>query len=169
MDVSDFDPGASGCTDNRGNAIALSVGLQFHPNIAVEFGYVNLGKFGASAVGTELGVPLSESADYKAKGFQATLVGIIPVSKQVDILGRIGVFRWDWNLTSTGIEGGVPFSRDETTHGTDVTYGIGAQYNVSKNISARLEWQRFQNVGDQPMNGQTNIDMFSLGLVYRFK
>lgn len=172
QDVSDFDavPPAA-FTYTKTNCLHLtsaSVGLQLNRYFAAEIGYVNVGKFDATATGTEGGIPLTETAHYKIKGYQAALVGSWPISKQFDVLGRIGLFRWDLHFSSTGIEGGVPFSRDESATGTDLTYGLGVRYNFTPSVGASLEWQRFNKVGDQTKTGQSDIDMYSLNLIYRF-
>ena len=43
---------------------------------------------------------------------------------------------------------------------TELTYGIGAQYDVTPKIGARVQWQRYDT--DQ------EIDLLSVGVVVRF-
>ena len=167
-DISSFDPGATVSADDKDTSLGLSGGYQFNSNVAAELGYVDLGSFSADAKGTESGLSLTETAKFEAKGFQASVVGSMPVSKEFSVLGRLGMFRWDLKSSNDGVEAGVPFSGSEKATGIDLTYGLGVQYNFSKVVGARFEWQKFKDVGDQDKTGQSDVDLISLGLVYRF-
>jgi opacity protein-like surface antigen len=55
------------------------------------------------------------------------------------------------------------------------TLGLGGQYNFTKSVGMRVEWERFFNVGSSPSNatagqttGEADIDLISAGLVYKF-
>jgi len=52
----------------------------------------------------------------------------------------------------------VPFPAKES--GADVSSGVGASYDLTKNFGIRAEWERFKAVD--------NIDLLSVGLVYKF-
>ena len=67
-------------------------GYQFHPNGAIEIGYVDLGKFTASGTDSFLG---AVSADWKANGFTAALVGSLPVGQNFGLMGKLGLFHWN--------------------------------------------------------------------------
>src|SRR6266850_1357465 len=55
---------------------------------------------------------------------------------------------------------------DETTN--DVTYGAGVRYDFTKHIGVRGEWQRYQNMGGNNVV-KTDVDVVSIGVVYRFQ
>jgi opacity protein-like surface antigen len=42
----------------------------------------------------------------------------------------------------------------------DLTYGLGLQYDATRNIGIRAQWQRYDT--------SEEIDLFSLGVVWRF-
>lgn len=89
-------------------------------------------------------------------GINISAVGIIPLSPSFELFGKIGIFGWDANARDT--TGGAPFSGKED--GADVSFGLGASYNLARNVSVRAEWERFRAVDD--------IDLVSLGIVFRF-
>jgi len=164
-----FDPGFSCSTDDTDTGWKVFIGNQFNKNAAIEFGYVDLGKTTASASGTVLGTPVSLSGDVKAQGFNVDLVGSLPVNNEFSFLGRIGLFRWDVDASASANVGGFPGSASESDTGVDLTFGLGAQYDFTKNAGVRVEWERFQDVGNEDTTGQSDVDLLSLSLVFRFQ
>ncbi len=167
-----FDPGFTCSTDDTGNGWKVFIGNQFNKNAAVKFGYVDLGKFTGNASGNVTVPPtiaMTASGDIKTKGFNLTLVGSLPVTNEFALLGRIGLFRWDVDVSASASGGGVSAGASDSATGTDLTFGIGAQYDFTKIVGARVEWERFQDVGDKNTTGQGDIDLLSLSLVFRFQ
>jgi OOP family OmpA-OmpF porin len=120
--------------DSRGTAFKLYGGYQFNPNIALEAGGVNLGKF---------------STDGRVNGVFLDAVGTFPLSPSWSALGRVGVAR-----TKTKAGGA-----SDTT--TSPKLGLGVQYNLSQRTNIRGEWERYR-VPD--FSGRTNADMLSVGV-----
>jgi OOP family OmpA-OmpF porin len=56
----------------------------------------------------------------------------------------------------------------ESASGTGLSYGIGLQYDFTNTTGLRLDWERFADVGDEDKTGQSDVDMLSAGLVFRF-
>ena len=57
----------------------------------------------------------------------------------------------------------------------DLTYGIGGQFNFSRNLGLRLEWQRYSGLespsttgGGVTVSGESDIDVLSLGVLWKF-
>lgn len=137
-------------------------GYQFNPNGAVEFGYVDLGKVKASGTDSFLG---AASIDWEASGFTAALVGSLPVGQNFGLMGKLGLFHWDLDANASSSVFG---SGSDTASGTDLTYGLGLKYDFSKTVGVRAEWERFKDVGDDNTTGQGDIDLLSVGLVFKF-
>ncbi|MGQ0524779.1 MAG: outer membrane beta-barrel protein [Betaproteobacteria bacterium] len=148
-----------GC-DDKDTAWKIFGGYQFHRNVAVELGYVDLGE--ASASGTILGVPASASAEVKA--LELVAVGILPLTTQFSAYGKAGAFRWD--VDTRAAAGAVAVGGGDD--GTDFTYGVGLKYDFTRNLAARVEWQRYNNVGESNTTGQADVNMWSVGLMFRF-
>ena len=51
---------------------------------------------------------------------------------------------------------------------TDLKLGLGLQYDFTKNVGARLEWEHFRNVGDRNTTGEGDVNLYSLGIVVKF-
>lgn len=148
------------CTDDD-TGWKVFVGYQFTANWGAEVAYVNFGK-PVRGTATVTGVPVT--LDAEASGWQLAGVGTMPINDQFSVFGKLGIFRSDVDITAAG--GGVSVSL--SGNHTDLTYGIGARWDFTKNVGAQLEAQRFNDVGDKNTTGEQNINLFTLGLVVRF-
>ncbi len=139
-------------------------GYQVNKNFSTEIGYTDLGE--ATVSGTFGAINFSQSAQVKAWEFLG--VGTLPLADRLSAYGKLGFFRW--NLTFAGqaaIPGFTPLFFSSTDTGTDLTFGLGLKYDVTKNIGTRLEWQRYRDIGTDTA-GKTDVDLISLGVVFKF-
>ena len=139
----------------------LFAGYRFHPNFAVEGGYFNLGKFTTTTVTT--GPALTVAGEVKNdNGFNLDLVGIVPFNDAFSGFARVGV--QNSKTTVSAAAGGVGVSLSETK--TNWKAGLGVQYDFTKNIGARAEWERYRL--PDGAGSRFDADLFSLGLLVRF-
>lgn len=163
-----FDVGTSSCSDeDTSTSWKVFGGYQFHPNAAAEFGYVDLGKSEVSARGTVLGVDSSLGGDWEPKGFTLGIVGNFPVGNGFELLGKVGFLRWDVDLSARGT-GEYAGSGSEDDNGVDLSFGVGAKFNINKSVALRAELDRFKDVGDDSTTGQSDINMLSVGVQFGF-
>lgn len=162
-----FDPGYSCSIDDTGTSYNIFAGYNFIPNLSAEVGYVDLGKYNISASGTIGGTPSSLSGEFKAKGWTLSAVGSFPIQPNFFLLGRLGMFNWDFDLSASGT-GALTGGGSLSSSGTDPLYGVGVQWDINNQFSVRGEWTRYQNVGDQNTTGQSDIDNLSVSAVYNF-
>ncbi len=156
-----FDPGLSCSADDTSTGWKVLFGRQFNKNAAAEFGYVDLGKASVTGSGTIFGIPAIIGGDWEVKGFNADFVGILPASNDWAVFGKIGIFSWDVDLKGIG--------GSESKSGADLTYGIGVKYDISNTVGLRAEWERFQDVGDENVTGQSDVDLYSVGVIFKFR
>lgn len=128
-------------------------GYQFNRNFAVEIAYSDGGEIEAS-FGT-----LRESIS--ASIWELVVVGMAPVADRVSVYGKVGIYRAD-----VDDETNFGFSANETNN--DLTFGAGVRFDVSRNVALRLEWQRYQDVGGVNVGGESDLDVISIGALYRF-
>jgi OOP family OmpA-OmpF porin len=150
-------------TDDTDTGWKLFVGNQFSPNAAVEFGYLDLGEAKMSGNDSFLGVT---SLSWEASGFNVALVGFLPTGNTVNLLGKVGLFLWDMDFSGNSSVFG-PDSLSES--GTDLMFGFGASFDIGKTTAVRIEWERFTDVGDENETGQSDVDLLSASLVFRFQ
>ena len=105
-------------------------GFQFHRNIAAELGY---------------GL-LYDKSGVEVTAIEAVAVGMFPIANQFSIIGKLGIA----NVEIKGAGG----------DGTEITWGVGAQYDLSRNLGLRLVWQRYET--------DEAIDFLTLGAMWKF-
>jgi OOP family OmpA-OmpF porin len=147
--------GIAGSTDKEDNAWKAFGGYQFHPNFAVEGGYVDLGK--ASVNGTT-GFGTTDT-----NVWQAVVVGSLPVTPQFAFTGKLGVARTE--TETSGSNTGVAFGG--TDRETAPTYGLGMKYDFTKTFGVRGDWDRYR-VSSASMGGKTDTDLYSVSAVFKF-
>jgi opacity protein-like surface antigen len=130
----------------------------FTPNFGVEGTYFDLGK--ATAAGTDpfLG---DFTGEFKAKGFAVYGVAAAPIDNWV-LFGKLGLASTEVEVSATSSVFGAG-SDSETK--ANVAWGLGGGYNFTKNLGARLEWERFRGEFEDE---KTDIDLISVGVQYRF-
>lgn len=134
-------------------------GYMFTPNLGVEAHYVNLGKMTLDPTvvpgfGTLAG-------DIKGAGWGASLIGMWPI-EQFSLFGKLGFTYMDTKVSGT-LSGFGSASMSESS--TNFSWGLGAAYNFSKQLSVRAEWERFRL---EFQNEKEDADLFSIGVAYRF-
>ena len=147
--------GFSGCED-KDTSWRVFGGYQLNRNFSAEVGYTDFGSISASSPGA--------SARNDAHAWELVGVGSIPIAGGFSAYGKLGAYYA--KMEGTGTVGAVSSSVSETNNG--LTYGVGAQYDLSKNLGVRAEWQRYNDVGGNG-TGKTDIDNMMLGVLFRFQ
>lgn len=107
-------------------------GYQFHRNIAAELGYGLL--FDKSGV--------------EVTAIELVAVGMWPINNQFSIIGKLGFANVDVETSLGG---------DDKT---ELTYGIGVQWDFSRNLGLRALWQRYDT--------DEEVDWIAVGVQWRF-
>jgi len=94
-------------------------------------------------------------------GLSFEFIGRLPVSSSFSVLGKFGIFWWTVENCDTGYYYYYcPYGIYDD--GTDLTYGLGLQYDLNDRVSIRGEWQEFEDVSG------SDISLLSAGLIYTF-
>ncbi len=144
-------PAGVSCDENT-TTYKLFGGYQFTRNLALELGYSpELAKASASGFGI--------SADVKSSAVELVALPSVPLGA-FSLFAKLGFYAADTKGTSNvGLEA--------SDSNTNWTFGVGAGYNLTKNLGARAEWQRYDKVGGDNV-GKADVDVFNVGLLYRF-
>jgi len=145
----------------------LYAGYRVNQNFAIEGGYANLGEVSASTTVTAVnGVPVPPQ-NLRVKWttsdglFLAALIGA-PVASTGSVYAKIGVYTM--KLEAKAQASG---SASDSETGQNLLFGLGAQYDFAQHVGARIEWERFKDVGGDNV-GKGDFDLFSIGILYRF-
>jgi OOP family OmpA-OmpF porin len=132
--------------DASDTAYKLIAGWRFLDWFSVEANYLDLGTADDRISGVDIDVDVS--------GWSLAAVGFLPIGP-VDLFARLGAVNWDAEISAPGT--GLGGSDD----GTDLTYGVGAQFRVWS-LGIRAEYEIF-DVADAD-----TVDMLSVGVTWTF-
>jgi OmpA-OmpF porin, OOP family len=147
-------PGAN-CED-KDTAWKLFGGHQFNPYLGYELAIADMGERSASLAG--IGV-----ANARFRFFEFTLTGTLPLGQRLSAYGKAGVFMWD-------IDYDLPpgFIGSADSNGNDYTFAVGMKYQFTRSFAMRVEWQRYNDVGDPAATGKFNVDTLGIGALISF-
>lgn len=163
-------------------------GYSFSRYIAIEATYTDLGALtahyaGEARPGVFLGgpappgppapfAPLQTTLELENAGFGVLLQGRLPLGSRFDLHASVGVFASTTKLSVEGTFAGMPsraLSVEEDGNSSSVQFGAGAGMDIAERWRATLDWNR-TDVGNNSTALETEgtIDVFALGLMYRF-
>ncbi|MCA9003212.1 MAG: outer membrane beta-barrel protein, partial [Planctomycetes bacterium] len=126
----------NGSTDESDTTLQLGVQAKFSPQISGELGYVDLGRH--TWDGTWLGNPNSGYIDLT--GFKMGVIGEFPMqAKDWSWTASGGLFFWSEDGKED--DNGTPLTYDD--NGADPYLGVGAQYQVTDQVAARVQVTRY--------------------------
>ena len=114
--------------DDEDTAFSVFGGYQFNRYFALEGAYTDFGKVEPEALGSDL----------EADAASITAVGIVPITDKFSAYAKAGFSRWNLDTELPAVTG----TQDDS--GTDPTYGLGVQYNITDAVSLRGEYNRFE-------------------------
>lgn len=133
-------------TDRSGTSYKLYGGYRFNPIYALEFGYVDLGRFNTA------------TGSLKSTGVFVDAVARWPITPRLSAIGKVGLFNGSLRSEDS-------ISGDDKDRGTQLKVGAGLEYRLSKNLSIRGEWERYKL---NTSIGKPGVDNYTMGLLLRF-
>jgi OOP family OmpA-OmpF porin len=138
LEIDDFD------YDADATGYKLIAGWRFIDWLAVEANYLDFGSGDDTVSGTKI--------ETEADGISLSAVGFLPIGP-VDLFARVGAVDWSADISSSEFGSG-------SDDGTDLTYGVGAQFRVWS-LGIRAEYEMF-DVSD------ADLSMISVGVTWTF-
>jgi OOP family OmpA-OmpF porin len=135
--------------------VALFAGYQINTNFAFEATYLDLGD--AQANYDEAGTVQQYTGTMK--GLTLSGLGILPLTDNIAIFGKLGTFNWYGSNTG-------PYHKTKSD-GWSLATGLGLTYQLSDAWQTRVEYQYLPNIGDNTIGG-SNAHFTSIGISYQF-
>jgi OOP family OmpA-OmpF porin len=150
-------------------AYKIQFGYQFNDNFAIEGGYVDLGKAKYSADGHVGAVSYTENANFKFSGLNIAAVGILPINESFSVFGKLGVINAKAEADLSAQAPGYNASGSASSTNVRGNWGIGATYNLNKQLAFRVEAEQFSKLGDDNSTGKKiDVNLLSAGVQYKF-
>lgn len=146
-------PTATTCDDSD-TAWKIFGGLEVNEYISMEIGYADMG---------EVSYKGAVNGTREVDGMTLRLLGTYALNPSITLLATGGL-----NILQADMKT-VPGASEDT----DVAWsaGLGVQYNFTKSVGLRVEWERYFEVGSSNFNGGTgeaDVDLISAGVVFKF-
>jgi len=138
--------------DDDGTGTKLYGGYSFNKYFAAEASVYNFAEASIGAIEVSPGV--FASASVSMKGIGAYAVGMYPVSKNVNLMAKLGVLDWDADLQANNTKG--------ENSGTDAAYALAASYAFTKALLVTAEWESFNSENPE-------LSMLSVGFKFIFR
>jgi opacity protein-like surface antigen len=137
-----------------------ALGVQLSRNLALEAAFFGSGNESYSASGGNLTSGISATAS--VTGYSFTAVGLLPLSPEFSIVGRIGVASTNLklNVSTTG------YAYDVSATRTGLTAGIGTRWDMPTRIFLTVDVDSYQTGDDT--TGKGHATLVGVGLGYRF-
>ncbi|MBU6953421.1 tandem-95 repeat protein [Hahella sp. HN01] len=137
-------------------------GYRYHPYMAAEIGFLDLGNVKVSMSASALTSEALKNAvekHYPVSGSGWTLSNrfLWPVREQITLSAEVGLFLWEGDIQLSGADINPDLKGD-----TDPILGLGLNYRLHKNIDASIRLKRAF------FDGQ-HVDLLGVGAVWRFK
>jgi len=173
-DYADQRPGAQ-TTTGRDNSTAWKAfgGYQFNSIWGAELGYAHLGQFQNS-----YSLPAQSSSGTGTDKLSVwSLAGTAtwPINQQFALRGKLGLARLRSDYTFSGTGSGYVAGDNGSATKTNLMVGLGAQYNINRNVALRFDYENFGKVGAPTNNlgtpgatGQAKPSMVSASVQYLF-
>lgn len=100
--------------------------------------------------------------DLDVSGVSFEFIGRLPIGSSFSLLGKFGLFWWTVENCDTGYYYYYYCPSGTYDDGSDLTYGLGLQYDLNEHVSVRGEWQEFMDVSG------SDVSLLSAGLLYTF-
>lgn len=113
---------------------------------------------------------------YRLSGVELSLVAIAPVADRAAVFAKAGALASKLEYSESGVDQfGTPTSFSADDNSVRFAWGLGGSVNITPSLSARIEWQRVEKVGERfalttTGNGEfDHVDLVSASVVWRFR
>ncbi len=142
------------------NGYSPYIGYRFHRNVAIEVGY---GGFLSESKSASQGTT-NYSSDAQYWSVYGDVVGIYPVSPQVNLLGSLGYEYITAKFESLEVRPGRTFDNETENGVSAVRFGLGAEWNATPEIAIRGMGRYVAT----DFNGVDGYFQGTLGMKYNF-
>lgn len=165
-------------TDRASTGYKIALGLNVHEYIALEAQYIDLGQATYKGNYTPAGMVLEDKLNLKTSGFGANIVGKYPI-QDFTVFAKAGYHLMRTKATVKDIwiaPGWTDIEKSSKTISKWApSFGVGASYNLTSELSVVAEYERYQDIAkkkvnfdDEKVSFKHSTDFLSLGLRYNF-
>lgn len=151
-------------------AYRLTGGYQFDAYWGIEVSYVDLGESDFSISHLLMGGAgeLPVTGGTRAWGWSLAGAGTFPLGDHWALFARLGAIDARVKLFSNVNTDLGTFVNSRTSTDWKAAFGGGINWSFTDDLSVRLGWDQYHDLGDSNATGETTVNLISLGIVYAF-
>lgn len=164
--------------DTDGSGYSFYGGYRFLSWLAVEAGYMNIGKvnYRSSAEGffpppanstVPDFTPLTKSLTANSGGIAVSVLGVLPLSYRWEAFGRAGALFATNEFSSYLADNQSAVRGRVSESSTDLLGGVGIDFLLAEVYTLRAEYIRVFDAGDSS-TGEGDVDLLTIGVTVRF-
>jgi opacity protein-like surface antigen len=160
-------------TDDSDIGYHATFGFRFNRYFAAELGLVQTGDTVSRAradmdFGTGL-LPADSAVSFGAGGPLISAIGILPINDRFEVFGRAGyMFTSAEREILLRVDGQTVAFGSGKGDSQDLVLGVGMAYHFNVVYSLRLEYLKFDSLGEDGRSGTEDLNQYGLGIVVRF-
>ena len=147
---------------------STTVGYRVNRYLAAEFSYLDFGSIDVAEtfdLANSFPFPVEPGEftfdfDLRVAGPMISVLGMLPISEKIEAFGRAGVL---WATQELPLA--PQFSLEEAEERWGL--GLGLQAELGRGWSARIEYQRFEDIDGTEVSGDLRLERLLLGATYR--
>lgn len=141
------------------NSVSLFGGYKTAQNFSLQLEYQDDLSFGIDDMfaGSSLWFPETGTQNFESNGLFLSGISSYPINDNGALYMKGGLFNWD--VDSNYYESSSSYYGQ--TSGTDLFYGLGANYDLNARFGVSAEWERYQM-------DKSDIDYLSTKLKFKF-
>ena len=145
------------------SGISLVGGFRTNKFFSVQVEYQDELAFGIDNMfaGSSLWFPETESANFDSNAVFLSGVSSYPITESASLYMKGGVFNWEIDSRFSDSNNNNSNDLLDRSRGTDVFFGLGANYNLNPRFGISAEWERYQMEED-------DVDYLSTELKFKF-
>lgn len=163
--------------ETDGESYGFLAGYRLTQHLAIEGGYIRLGKQGYRENSTGVFIPdpeqepINETWDLsfasRTSGFMLSALGILPISYSWEAYARAGVLIASNTFSVFASNGQIGFREEFNESSSDWLAGVGISMSLAEVYSIRAEYQRIFSAG-KDVFGEADLDLVTIGITVAF-
>lgn len=143
------------------------VGYQLSNSFSIQGGYWNLGR-PSYVANISAPVITTMKRTFSTHALGTDVVYWLPLSQAFSGFGKLGAVIGIARASSAEPGGGLSSLPAQSATTLNPVWGLGAKYDLNRNVAARLEYEEIHRLGDSGKFGTANVVMWTLGLTYKY-
>lgn len=160
-------PADSRSIENSDSSFKIFMGTPTSENVDIRFGYTSLGEITAKGESSSLTLGGLDH-NVQSQGLFADIVAKFKPVDRLALYGKLGLAFMRTEMTVRAYNATTSAENSVSSSSLVLVPGLGLSVDITSSFGLAVELERYMSVGDQEKTGQSDVDVASAGLYFRF-